>query len=51
MMYVANKEANPLDEQQLLNADVYNSGDGVFISDALSIQKKVAQIIDTLPES
>ncbi|MDD6097810.1 MAG: leucine-rich repeat protein [Oscillospiraceae bacterium] len=51
MMYVSNKEANFLDEQQLLNADVYNSGDGVFISDALSIQKKVAQIIDTLPEA
>ena len=51
MMYVSNKEANPLDDQQLLNADVYNSGDGVFISDALSIQKKVAQIIDTLPEA
>lgn len=51
MMYVANKEANPLSEQGLINADVYSSGDGVFISDALSIQKKVAQIIDTLPES
>lgn len=51
MMYVANKEANPLSKQGLINADVYNSGDGVFIADALSIQKKVAQIIDTLPES
>ncbi|MGN0575102.1 MAG: leucine-rich repeat protein [Ruminococcus sp.] len=51
MMYVANKEANPLSEQGLINADVYSSGDGVFISDALSIQKKVAQIIDTLPEN
>ena len=51
MMYVANKEANPVSAQGLLNADVYDNGDGVFISDALSIQKKVAQIIDTLPES
>ena len=51
MMYVANKDANPLSEQGLINADVYNNGDGVFISDALSIQKKVAQIIDMLPEN
>ena len=51
MMYVANKDANPITAQGLLNADVYNNGDGVFIADALSIQKKVAQILDTLPES
>ena len=50
MMYVANKDANPITAQGLLNADVYNNGDGVFIADALSIQKKVAQILDTLPE-
>ena len=51
MMYVSSKEANPLSEQALKNCDVYNNGDGVFIADALSIQKKVAQVIDTLPES
>ncbi|MCI6560353.1 MAG: glycoside hydrolase family 9 protein [Oscillospiraceae bacterium] len=51
MMYVSNKTANPLESQGYTNADVYGSGDGVFISDALSIQKKVAQMIDTLPES
>lgn len=51
MMYVANKNDNPLTEQGYINADVYSSGDGVFISDALSIQKKVAQILETLPES
>ena len=50
-MYVANKDANSISAQGLANADVYNNGDGVFIADALSIQKKVAQIIDTLPES
>ena len=50
-MYVSNKTANPLESQGYTNADVYGSGDGVFISDALSIQKKVAQMIDTLPES
>ncbi|MGN0575483.1 MAG: glycoside hydrolase family 9 protein [Ruminococcus sp.] len=51
MMYVCNKETYPLEAQGAINADVYNNGDGVFISDALSIQKKVAQVIDTLPES
>lgn len=51
MMYVANKDANPISAQGLANSDVYNSGDGVFISDALSIQKKVAQIINSLPEN
>ncbi len=51
MMYATNKSANPLTETELNNADVYNRGDGVFISDALSIQKKVAQVIDSLPES
>ncbi len=51
MMYVANKEANPISAQGLDNADVFNRGDGVFVSDALSIQKKVAQSIDELPES
>ena len=51
MMYVSNKTANPLEPQGYTNADVYGSGDGVFISDALSIQKKVAQMIDTLPEA
>ena len=50
-MYVSSKEANPLSAQALKNCDVYNNGDGVFIADALSIQKKVAQVIDTLPES
>ncbi len=51
MMYVGNKTENELTDEQLDRADVYNRGDGVFISDALSIQKKVAQILDTLPES
>ena len=50
-MYVGNKTENELTDEQLDRADVYNRGDGVFISDALSIQKKVAQILDTLPES
>ncbi|MBQ9957194.1 MAG: transposase, partial [Ruminococcus sp.] len=51
MMYSTNKEKNPLTEQGLVNADVYQNGDGVDVSDALSIQKKITQAIDTLPES
>ena len=51
MCYASNKTMYPLDAQALNNCDVYQRGDGVDISDALSIQKKVAQIIEVLPES
>jgi len=51
MMYSNNKEKNPLTAQGLINADVYQNGDGVDVSDALSIQKKISQAIDELPES
>lgn len=49
-IYASNPEKNPLTEEALNNCDVYQRGDGVGISDALSIQKKIAQVIDTLPE-
>ncbi len=51
MMYSANKEKNPITAQGLLNADCYQNGDGVDTSDALSIQKKITQVITELPES
>ena len=51
MCYASNKEAYPLDAAALNNCDVYQRGDGVDVSDALSIQKSVAQIINKLPES
>ncbi|MBQ9956127.1 MAG: 1,4-beta-glucanase [Ruminococcus sp.] len=51
MCYASNKEAYPIELQGLKNSDVYQNGDGVTLSDALSIQKKVAQVIDVLPES
>ncbi|MBR6791609.1 MAG: endo-1,4-beta-xylanase [Ruminococcus sp.] len=51
MCYSSNKELFPLSAQALDNCDVYQRGDGVTLSDALSVQKKVAQVIDTLPES
>ncbi len=51
MAHASNQEAYPLEEEARNNCDVYQRGDGITLSDALSIQKKVAQIIDTLPES
>lgn len=51
MTHVTNKEKYPLDENELICADVYQSGDGVSNMDALSVQKKVAQLLTELPES
>ncbi len=51
MAYAANPEANPLDETQQLYADVYQHGDGVGISDAVSIQKYLTRLLSSLPES
>ncbi|MBE6857120.1 MAG: glycoside hydrolase [Ruminococcus sp.] len=51
MCYGCNEKLFPLGDEALNNCDVYQRGDGVDVSDALSIQKKVAQAIETLPES
>ncbi|MBQ9956275.1 MAG: hypothetical protein IJO99_01755, partial [Ruminococcus sp.] len=51
MCYSSNAAMFPLEGQGYDNCDVYQRGDGVTLSDALSIQKKVAQVIDVLPES
>lgn len=51
MCHIADEESFPMDEQQKNNADVYQRGDGVNNMDALSIQKKIAQLIPSLPES
>jgi len=51
MSYVANPDKYPLTPQGLVNADVYQNGDGVSNMDALSIRKRLAQIITELPES
>jgi mannan endo-1,4-beta-mannosidase len=48
---IANKDKYALKPQGALNADVFNSGDGVTGKDALSIQKLDAKQIDELPES
>ena len=47
---IANSEKYPLDDNARANADVYNPGDGITGSDANSIMKLDAGIIDSLPE-
>ena len=51
LQYIANKDKYNISGQLLLNADVYNRGDGVTARDALSIQRLDAQVITSLPES
>ncbi len=51
MSYVVNEEAFPLKAQGLLNSDVYQNGDGVAITDAVSVQKYLTKLISELPES
>lgn len=51
MSYVANKVKYPLSDQALANADVNNRGDGISNMDALAVQKYLAQIINSLPET
>ncbi len=51
MAYVTNAEEFPLNEQQKLNSDVYQNGDGIAVTDAVSIQKYLTKLITELPES
>lgn len=51
LSYVSNPSKINITEQGLLNADVYNHGDGVSSEDSLSIQKKLVNVITELPES
>ncbi len=51
LQYVANAKRFPLTSQAIDNADVYQRGDGITASDALSIQKLDAKVIKVLPES
>ena len=51
MRWYANKADFPLTEQGLKNADVYGGGDGVTNADALTIQRKEAGLVDSLPVS
>lgn len=51
MSHVSNSSSYPLTAQALDNADVYSRGDGISNMDALAIQKYLAEIIKSLPES
>lgn len=51
MSHVSNSNSYPLNAQALDNADVYSRGDGISNMDALAIQKSLAEIIKSLPES
>lgn len=51
MSYVSNSSLYPLSDKGLDNADVSSRGDGISNMDALSIQKYLAEILTSLPES
>lgn len=51
MSYVTNSELYTLSAEASFCADVYQHGDGVAITDAVSIQKYITKIINKLPES
>lgn len=51
MSYCSNSSQYPLSDKALKAADVYAHGDGVSNMDALAVQKYIAQIIESLPES
>ena len=51
MAYVTNAEKNPLSAEAQKNADVYQNGDGIAVTDAVSVQKYLTKLISVLPES
>lgn len=51
MSHMANQNAYPITAQGITNGDVYQQGDGISLGDANSIQKYLAKMIKTLPES
>lgn len=51
MCYITDPGSNNIEPQGIINGDVYQNGDGLSVQDALAIQKYLAQIIKTLPES
>lgn len=50
MCYASDGANNTLTDEQLKAADVYQPGDGVTASDAVSIQKYLARMILSLPD-
>lgn len=51
IQYMGNPDKYQLTEQGFINADCYNTGDGVTLLDALAIQQLEAKIIFNLPVS
>lgn len=51
MSFVSNSNLYPLSDEGADNADVSSRGDGISNMDALSIQKYLAEILTSLPES
>ena len=51
MSYTTNSSKYSISNQGMDNGDVYARGDGISNMDALSIQKRLAEIISELPES
>jgi endo-1,4-beta-xylanase len=49
--YVGDPVENSLSDTAMISADVYGNGDGVNAMDALTIQKYLVKVIDTLPET
>ncbi len=47
---VGGSDKSTITKQGMLNADCYNTGDGITNNDALSIQKYLLKLIDALPE-
>lgn len=51
MSYAANPDGTTMSEEGRLNADVYQNGDGIAVTDAAAIQKYLTKLIAALPES
>lgn len=51
MAHSANPEAYPLNDNQQYVGDVYQHGDGIAVTDAVSVQKYLTKVISKLPES
>lgn len=51
MCYLTDPDNNPIDSQGIINGDVYQTGDGLSVQDALTIQKYLSQIITSLTET
>lgn len=51
MCYLTDPDNNPIDSQGIINGDVYQTGDGLSVQDALTIQKYLSQIIKSLTET